>query len=474
MRRVLHVTPRLSRGGAGRALLGVAASVDCVEHRILTLAPAERGAATLVHDRGFGLVDAPDRSAVARELEIADIVHVHFWNTPELIELLTGPLPPARLLVWAHVAGNSAPHVLTRKLVALADVTIASTPYTLDLPHLADAPLSMIPPAPGWSSTGGTERKAHGTFTVGYVGTVDFAKMHPHYVSMSGRIGRANFVVCGGGAGFPAIARQADAQGLRHRFDLRGYVTDVGSVLAELDVFGYPLREGNYSGTELVLQEAMHAGVPPVVMAHGGAQRTVEHDVTGLVAGDEDAYVHAIEWLRDRPEERTRLGRAARAHALRAWSPSVAAARWNAVYEELLAGSKRTRRCERDSELAAAAARAPGSAQFVESLGDEGAHFRDSLLGTHPEAVIAAERSIAAAPPALWSADSGGILHYRRHYPRDPYLRLWSGLVLAAQRRHALAAGEFAGAITGGLDRSRCAHHLAASTRAGADVAAPR
>jgi hypothetical protein len=144
------------------------------------------------------------------------------------------------------------------------------------------------------------------------------------------------------------------------------------------------------------------------------------------------------------------------------------------VYEDMLAGSKRTRRWERDPDLAAAAARAPGSARFVESLGHKGIHFRDSLLGGHPEAAVAAERSIAAAPPALWSADSGGILHYRRHYPRDPYLRLWSGLVLAAQGRHALAAGEFAGAIAGGLDRPRCAEYLAASTRAGAGVVATR
>ncbi len=41
----------------------------------------------------------------------------------------------------------------------------------------------------------------------------------------------------------------------------------------------------------------------------------------------------------------------------------------------------------------------------------------------------------------------GGVLHYRRHYPNDGYLRLWAGLVLEAAGKHVLAVGEFSGAL---------------------------
>jgi hypothetical protein len=225
-------------------------------------------------------------------------------------------------------------------------------------------------------------------------------------------------------------------------------------VLAELDVFGYPLCEDNYSASELAMQEAMYAGVPPVVLPHGGAARLVDHGRTGLVARDEDEYALAVEYLHAHPEERRRLGRAAHEHAVATWSPEVVARDWAAVYAELLGHPKRSRSWRRDPTLAPAAREAPGAARFVESLGERAGAFRTSLLSDDEERVLAAEQEIAASTPVLAGADTGGVLHWRRHYARDPYLRLWSGLVLEQQGRPALAAGEFAGARAAGIDRA--------------------
>lgn len=427
MTRVVHVIERMSPGGASRALRGLTEHVDGVEHRVLDLAQ------TPVRD---------ERAAVLRE---ADIVHAHFWNNPALCELLAGELPPMRLLVWVHVAGDRAPHLLTRQIVELADLTVASTPHTRGFPD--------IPPAIGWDHLGDLQPSPHSGFNVGYIGTVDFAKMDRAYVHMSARVAvpDVRFIVCGSGGGFASLAREAEDLGVRQRFDLRGFTRDVGGVLAELDVFGYPLCEDNYSGTEIVLQEAMYAGVPPVVMARGGAATTVDDRRTGLVAGDEDEYVAAIEWLYAHPEERRRLGTAARTHAVRTWSPDAVEERWHAVYEELLARPKRVPAWRRDGPLDAAAVSAPGAALFVESLGDEAEPFRASLLSDEHARVADAEQSIAASTPVV----SAAILQYRAHHPDDPYLRLWAGLVLGQQGRRALAAGEFAGAMKQGLDRAQ-------------------
>ncbi len=49
----------------------------------------------------------------------------------------------------------------------------------------------------------------------------------------------------------------------------------------------------------------------------------------------------------------------------------------------------------------------------------------------------------------------GGVLDFRRRFPSDPHLRLWSGLALRAQGRNAFAAGEFAAAARLGCDRAR-------------------
>jgi hypothetical protein len=433
---VLHVIPRLSRGGAGRALLCLTETLSDFQHRVLSLEPGE----------------AIDGLEPARrsELATADIVHVHFWNVPALHELLTGPLPPTRLLLAAEVGGDHPPQVLTRAMIEHADMIVAGAPR----PDAAR--LRVIPAVGGWERIEGVEPVRHEGFNVGYVGTVGFAKMHPRYVAMSARIRvpGVRFVVCGGGAAFPTLARQAEALGALERFDLRGWSEDVAAVLSELDVFGYPLCEDNYALWELALQEAMYAGVPPVVLPHGGAARLVQHGLTGLVARDEDDYARAVEFLHEHPDERRRMGRAAREHAIAAWSPTVVARDWEAAYGELLAEPKRARSWRRDPELERAAVRAPGAARFVESLGEAAGPFRTSLLSDDPGRVLAAEHEIATSSPVLAGADSGGILHYRGHYRDDPYLRLWSGLVLEQQGRPALAAGEFAGALAAGLDRA--------------------
>jgi hypothetical protein len=118
------------------------------------------------------------------ELATADIVHVHFWNVPALHELLTGPLPPTRLLLAAEVGGDHPPQVLTRAMIEHADMIVAGAPR----PDAAR--LRVIPAVGGWERIEGVEPVRHEGFNVGYVGTVGFAKMHPRYVAMSARIRR--------------------------------------------------------------------------------------------------------------------------------------------------------------------------------------------------------------------------------------------------------------------------------------------
>jgi hypothetical protein len=283
---------------------------------------------------------------------------------------------------------------------------------------------------------------------------------------MSARIAvrDARFIVCGTGNGFATLAQQAAALGVGERFDLRGYVEDVGSVFAELDVFGYPLCEDNYSASELVLQEAMYCGVPPVVLAYGGAQRSVVHGRTGLVVDDEDGYVSAIERLYADPAMRQRMGRAAAEHARATWNLKELSARWTKTYERLAAQSKRARRWP-DVPDSPGVRTAAAAARFLQSLGDAAPQFETSLVESDIEKVIASEKLIAAATPSLASADGGGVLHWRRRHPWDPWLRLWAGLVLHGQGRSALAAGEFKAALRLGLDHWRVMLYLGRSAQ---------
>lgn len=469
---VVHVIQTLSRGGAARSLLTTAAAASAVESTIVSLLPADRLMTAKAADAGLPVLEALSRASLDAALEAADVVHVHFWNSPELYEFLRAGLPPVRLAVWVHVAGDTPPQVVTPELVEVSDVVVASTPHTAALPVVRE-PTAVIVAAADTTRLPGVEPKPHPTFNVGYIGTVDFAKMHPRYVDLSASVDvpGVRFVVCGGGNAFATLEAQALRLGAGDRFDFRGYVEDIGQVAAELDVFGYPLAPGNYSTSDLVLQEMMGAGVPPVVLPYGGAHDLVRHGETGLVARDEAEYPRAIEYLHARPEERARLGRNAREHAGRAWRPAESARRWTAIYRDLLGVPKR----RRTWPGATASERFRGADAFVESLGGTAPEFAISLAAADEQAAIEAERRIAAAPPVVSSAGGGGVLHYRLHYPDDGYLRLWAGLVLGAESRHVLAAAELKRAYELGCDGPRVLRYLARSAeRIGASDLARR
>jgi glycosyltransferase involved in cell wall biosynthesis len=384
---------------------------------------------------GLELLECVTGARLRHVLEGADVVHVHFWNSPELYRFLRGPLPPVRIAVGICIAGDSPPQVVTPQVVAFADAIVATSPHTAALPVFAQPPRVIVNATDSTRLTAARPLR-NTSFTVGYVGTVDFAKMHPRYVELSASVDvpGVRFVVCGSGDGFRAVAEQAVRLGVRDRFELRGYVEDVGSVLAELDVLGYPLAPGNYSASDLTLQEAMSSGVPPVVLPYGGTHRLVRDGWNGLVAGDESEYPRLVERLYANVEERTRLGRNARASA-RSWGAAHVARGWAEVYDGLLSQPKRARPWPGPSVR--------GAAAFVESLGGTAPEFAASLAASDEDTAIEAERLIAAAPPVVTSAGGGGLLHYRRAYPDDGHLRLWAGLVLEAAGRHVLAAAEF-------------------------------
>jgi glycosyltransferase involved in cell wall biosynthesis len=438
--RVLHIISGLNRAGGTRSACAHAAAATAasnglgrIENRMVSLLPAEPGGLAIARQAGLDVLDAPDRATLLAAVAAADIVHLHWWNTPVMYQWLTAELPPMRLLVFVHVAGDVPPNILTRELVDFADVCVAGCAYVLGCPALRGLPaeererkVAVVPATADFSRLAplsGVERvPQNGGFRVGYVGTADFQKMHPDFVAMSGavRVPGIRFIVCGRGpAGL--LEGQARALGIADRFDVRGHVDDLAPVLGSLDVFGYPLSAN--PGAELSVQEAMYAGVPPVVFPLGGLRDLVTHGVTGLVADGPEEYARAIERLYADPAERRRLGANARDFVRRELGGENAARRLLPVYRALLDQPKRQRSWPgtRPGEPLT------GAALFVQTLGEAGEPFRTSLLGGDSDRMLAAERRIAAAPRLMvW-----GLGLYCDAYPEDAHLRRWLGLLRA-------------------------------------------
>ena len=231
-------------------------------------------------------------------------------------------------------------------------------------------------------STGGIDdmltvgRKPHEGFRIGYIGTVDYSKLHPRFVHMSGRVAipGAHFVVCGGPSQ-KQIEDEARQQGISDRFTFTGQVSDIKKYLSTFDVFGYPLAPYHYGTCEQSLGESMAAGIPPVVMANRAERSIVEDGVNGLIAADEEGYAHAVERLYHDPELRGCLAENARAFARERYSLDVMIARWENIFAEALRLPKKQRQWQGSQQ----GGRVSAAGLFVESLGDYASAFRRHL-----------------------------------------------------------------------------------------------
>ena len=480
---ILHVIQGFYRGGSGRALVATAkysAQLGSFQHRVVSLSPADPGAIEMAKEAGLIVVNSNDRDTILSEMEHADIVHLHCWNNPQMYEFLQSELPAMRLLMWFHIAGDKPPQILTKELVDYADFALACSPYTYE--HSVFQNLSaevrlkktgMVYGAADFERVADVNLKPHPTFNVGYIGHINFAKMHPNYVSMSARIDIPNvrFVVCGGGIQ-NYLLQQAQQLSVVERFDFRGHIEDIKSVIEILDVYGYPLCEDTYAASELNLQEVMYAGVPPVVFPYGGVKRLVIDNYTGLIVRSELEYKQAIEYLYHHPEERLRMGRNAREYARQIFGAENAAKKLNPIYERLMELPKRTREWGISvdesllyqpvllQDLTGKSEQQSGANLFIQSLGNTEPEFTASMTSKNIQELFEADRKIATSS-LLLSGGEGGILQYRNYFQNDGYLRLWSGLVHQQQEQKAVAVSEFSAAIYFGCNHWRVSWYLA-------------
>jgi glycosyltransferase involved in cell wall biosynthesis len=141
--------------------------------------------------------------------------------------------------------------------------------------------------------------------------------------------------IYGDGTDRPALERQAAALELDAGF--HGFVDDLRQRLERLDIFVLPSRGDNFP---IAVLEAMASAVPVVATRVGGVPELVVDGETGLLVDPDDPKElgDSIERLAGDAELRRRLGRNAAKRIADEFDPTDTAARFVALYEELLAG----------------------------------------------------------------------------------------------------------------------------------------
>ncbi len=461
---ILHIIPRFIGGGPERHLLAVAAAWKSAglqtSHHVIVLEPPV-SARLLIRARALGnaVTASPTAEQVQRAIESADAVEIYFWNHPALQDLLRHELPAMRLLVSAVITGTSVPQVLNAGLGHLADALVIRSAASRATACATAAgsrgiPVEVVPALADMTRLDGFQPRAHEGVRVGYVGLVEPTKMHPRFAEFSAAVHAPDvtFDVFGDGTWGAELERQMSELGAPGRMRMHGHIEDLRSAFAEMDIFGYPLAPGSSASSDKTIQEAMWAGIPPVVIAGTGAAALVEHERTGLVCASESEYPQAIERLVRDAELRRRLGDAARDHAREAFDPARNAARLHAMFEALAAIPNRSHAPLEGVGLS-------GAGKFVASLGELAGPFAVSLEGVTAhsrDAVRDADGAITTATDVV-ARGEGGVIHYRNAYPGDPHLRLWSGLI--ARHRGGPDAGQedISAALDGGIDAWRVA-----------------
>lgn len=438
VKRVLHIAPHLG-AGIGTVVLALVGKL-CHDHEVMCLGYVDSRAVEMAWSAGVSLRGNVGAADILARIAAADIVIVHFWNHPLLIDFLVrAELPPCRLIFWAHTSGANAPNNFTEKFLRYPDRFIFTTP----LSHLVNEVRRLTPREQArlgviWS-TGGVDRPAsnvramtrkHRGFTVGYVGNVDFAKMHPEFLAMSAAadIPDVKFVVIGAPNG-DAMRREAESRGLGDKFEFTGFVSEAEKWerLASFDAFGYPLNPRHYGTCDQALQEAMGAGIPPVVLANPMEAFMVRDGGTGIVARDVADYPRALERLYRDKTMRARMSTAARLYAIGEFSTERMAADWNEVIEDAAGHEKRARTWDIAIPKGEIAARDV----FMEALGPYGEDF-SAWIGA-PNACMRedAESRIAdlARCPTWRSKSKGSVHQYDAALPGDPMLARWSELM---------------------------------------------
>lgn len=114
-----------------------------------------------------------------------------------------------------------------------------------------------------------------------------------------------------------------------------GFVEDLPALMRLLDIQVHP---SHIEGVPLALCEGMAAGLPVVASAVGGIPEILNHGKSGVLvpAGDEPGFAEAVLSLINAPDERHRLGMAARYFIENDYSLNTAVGRVQRTYYEMM------------------------------------------------------------------------------------------------------------------------------------------
>lgn len=429
MTAILHITPHLG-GGIGKALSGLVLqtkrTTSNVQHQIVCLeTPIKTQFFDQIRGSGGEIIVSPDRNTLNALVASSDIVQLEWWNHPATIKCLcTLESLPLRLLVWSHVSGLHNPSIPLR-LIESAHCFLLTSPCSLESPQIADLAqrlgdrLAVISSGGGFTGLPEPDTDDHAPLSAGYIGSLNFAKLHPEYVTYAAAVKLPDFKVrmIGDPLNHDALKRQCIAAGRPNLLEFRGYTRDIAAELGSINVLAYLLNPRHYGTAENALLEAMAMGIPPVLLNNPCELCIVEHEQTGVIVHSPEDFANAIEWLAHNPAERSRMGKQAADLVRSRYTLEAMANAFHAKYRQISLEAKR-------------------AIDFTEIFGSTPDQW---FLSCQENPNYFKEGGQIQLPPNtqppfdLLETTKGSVFHFYDHFPQNANLAGWSNELKNAQ-----------------------------------------
>ncbi len=320
--KLLHISAHLG-GGVGRVLSKVAhfrhkTQMQIDETFLCLEEPKDKKFIKVLSNAGAVVEICTDLCDAQKLIASADIVQIEWWHHPLIPGFLsTVGSCDARLVVWCHVSGRSYPFI-PNKLLTFPDLCIFTTPVSKifnDLsPENKKSNTAVVHSSGGFDDLPTTERsiKTGLTLKCGYIGTYNFAKLHPKIVQFIEAANHVDFKMNFYGdisAADELIKQMKVTNYCDNRIFLNGYINEPSSVLMNLDLFVYLLNPLHYGTTENALLEAMACGVVPIVIDNPVERTIVTHKETGFLVNTPKEFASVLNFCKNNPDEILRMSR---------------------------------------------------------------------------------------------------------------------------------------------------------------------
>lgn len=320
---ILHLTAHLG-AGAGKAIAGLAIADRSNRHAIAIVEkPQKTNHIDRAISQGVPVYICPDDKGIAKLVRDADVVIINWWHNPEMYRVLSQiSTIPCRLVLWSHLNGLRYP-IMNYDFLQWFDfylftsrASLENTLWTNDqrkqLLQRSEVVLGMGDFDP-YKIEAKEDYVLNRPVSIGYVGSLDYAKMHPEYIAWcENALQDVDAVLKLYGDALEPIKRDVEKSPIRERIKLCGFCDDIPDVLRNIDLFVYILNPQNFATTENSILEAMAAALP-IIVSDGAAEKAIIDDrVNGIIVSSKETLKTAIRELLDNDDLRTALGTEAR------------------------------------------------------------------------------------------------------------------------------------------------------------------